>query len=83
MKASRCGRHGLATGPGGLCALCQRDLHAGEGALIRRRDKPLRTFTRIAVAIAAGITTFGLLLAIFDKADSPPSPAPGGDAASE
>lgn len=79
MSPNRCVRHALSTDPDGLCALCHRDQHAGEAALVRKRDRPLRTLLRVIVALAAGLTTFGLLLAVLDRADRPPTETPQPD----
>ena len=57
-----------------------RDLKAGEAALIRKKDRLPRTIAKVVIGIAAGITTFVLLLALLDTSDAPPEAEPTRDA---
>lgn len=79
MTPRRCERHDLAAGPDGQCALCHRVDHAGEAALVRKRDRAFRTPLKVVVAVLAGLATFGALLARFDT-DPKDAPRAAADA---
>ncbi len=61
----QCAHHGLATGPDGRCALCQRQERAIERATARGRD-PARKVAIAVVAIMAAVATFFLVGALLD-----------------
>ena len=69
--SGHCEKHDLANGPDGRCALCHRDLMAGQAALVRKNDRLPRTLAKIAIGVAAGLATFVLLLVLLDTSDEP------------
>jgi hypothetical protein len=64
-RTVQCARHGLATGPDGLCALCHRDERAIERTIARGHD-PARRIAVVLVAIMAAVATFFLVGALLD-----------------